>query len=106
MDRARPRRYTPFAEALDESQPPILLIDWVDVVIGSDNRAQIGAERDSDRRTIVDGTNTHLERPVSGALSLLCKSIHEIRVDVPLAQDAGAFSGDAEQIARACLVDL
>ncbi len=60
----------------------------------------------SDRRTIVNGANAHLERPVSGATSLLCKAIHEIRMDVPLAQDAGAFSGDAEQIVRARLVDL
>ena len=78
----------------------------IHVVVGGDDRAQICAERDPDGRTVVDGANAHLERAVSGTLGLLGKAVHEVGMDVALAQHAGAFGGDAEKVARARLVDL
>ena len=47
------------------------LVDRVHVVIGGDDRAQIGAERDPDRRAIVDRADAHLQRSVGAALRLV-----------------------------------
>jgi hypothetical protein len=73
-----------------------LAIDRVHIVVGRDDSAEICAEGDSDGWAIIDGTNTHLESPVSRSLRLLGEAIDEIGVNVTLAQDSGALGGNTE----------
>ena len=93
------------AERLDERDAVAVLVVRHQVDVGGDQRAQVLAEGEVDRRAVVERADAHVQDVAGRLRRLLREAVHQVRVKLALRQHAGAAGGEPQQVARAVLVD-
>ena len=86
-DPPRPRRFRG-AGSFDDRGAQADLIERIQLPVGSDERAQEGAERDVGRRQIVERADAHRQHALRGAHALPREPRHEVGMERALRADA------------------
>ena len=94
------------AERLDERDAVAEPVVRHEIGVGRDQRAQILAEDDVDRRAIVERADAHVQDLAGDLARLARQPVDEIGRDRAVGQDAGAAGGEPQQIGGPALVDL